>query len=145
MTETNVGTTVTAPHAAAAEVERVERSWVRAEVGRDRATIERILDADVIATHFTGMVGGHREVLASIMDTPMPLADIRLEELRVMPLGESAVVTGRALITAEGRPDAPVPFRYMRVYAKRSDGWKLVATQVTPELPRPGGSAEGSR
>jgi ketosteroid isomerase-like protein len=60
--------------------------------------------------------------------TPAPLA-IAFSERSLRVFGSTAIVRGRLSLE---RADGRVEQRFLRVYAKRAEGWRAVAVQVFP-------------
>jgi ketosteroid isomerase-like protein len=64
---------------------------------------------------------------------PLPLASFKISELIARNFGESVVVTGMAEIGVTGPDKKPVTFqmRYLNVWKKIGDGWKIVVSSRT--------------
>lgn len=64
----------------------------------------------------------------------LPLKSFRLSDIIVRVYGEVAVVTGFAEIESETAEKKPFSFqmRYLNVWQKYDDGWKMVVTERTP-------------
>jgi len=69
----------------------------------------------------------------------LPLKSFKLSELIVRVYGEAAVVTGLAEIESETPQKQPFAFkmRYMNVWKKFGDGWKIVVAERTGVKPAP--------
>ena len=105
----------------------VTREWVEAEGKRDRAALERIVAADFEGTG----PGGNRVTRSDVIPTEGTGGGggmaMKLDDLKARVFGDAAVVTGRGLPTAEGRPEV----RFTLVYAKRQGGWQMVAGHIS--------------
>ena len=64
---------------------------------------------------------------------------VELDEVKLRVLGDTGIVTGRALARVK-TPGGPVVenVRFTRVYQRRGDGWRMVAGQGTRIAPPPG-------
>ena len=107
----------------------VTREWVEAEGRRDRAALERIVGADFEGTG----PGGDRVARSDVIPAEGTGGGggggmaMKLDDLKARVFGDAAVVTGRGLPTAEGRPEV----RFTLVYAKRQGGWQMVAGHIS--------------
>ena len=108
----------------------VTREWVEAEGKRDRAALERIVGADFEGTG----PGGNRVARSDVIPAEGTGGGgggggmaMKLDDLKARVFGDAAVVTGRGLPTAEGRPEV----RFTLVYAKRQGGWQMVAGHIS--------------
>ena len=104
----------------------VTREWVEAEGKRDRAALERIVGADFEGTG----PGGNRVARSDVIPTEGARGGgmaMKLDDLKARVFGDAAVVTGRGLPTAEGRPEV----RFTLVYAKRQGGWQMIAGHIS--------------
>lgn len=108
---------------------RLTREWNEAEGGRDRAALERIVGADFEGTG----PGGNRVTRSDVIPAEGARGGgggmaMKLDDLKARAFGDAAVVTGRGLPAAEGRPEV----RFTLVYAKRQAGWQMVAGHISP-------------
>jgi hypothetical protein len=69
----------------------------------------------------------------------LPLKSFKLSELIVRVYGDAAVVTGLADIESETPQKQPFAFkmRYLNVWKKLDDGWKIVVAERTGVKPPP--------
>lgn len=69
----------------------------------------------------------------------LPLKSFKLSELIVRVYGDAAVVTGLAEIESETPQKQPFSFkmRYLNVWKKFGDGWKIVVAERTGVKPPP--------
>lgn len=108
---------------------RLTREWVEAEGRRDRAALERIVGADFEGT----APNGNRVTRSDVLPPPGGTTGggggmaMNLDDLKARVFGETAVVTGRGLPTAQGRPEV----RLTLVYAKRQGGWQMVVGHIS--------------
>ena len=68
-----------------------------------------------------------------------PIKSFKLSELVVRVYGDAAVVTGLGEVEAETPQKQMVSFqqRYINVWQKHDDGWKIVVSERTPVRPAP--------
>jgi ketosteroid isomerase-like protein len=106
---------------------RLTREWVEAEGNRDRAALERIVAADFEGTG----PGGNRVARSDVVPAEGARGGggmaMKLDDLKARVFGDAAVVTGRGLPAAEGRPEV----RFTLVYARRQGGWQMVAGHIS--------------
>src|SRR5262245_64308 len=60
-----------------------------------------------------------------------PIQEMRMDQLNVRPLGDTAVVTGRTSVTTGGATPMTVALRFTDVFVRRSGRWLAVASQAT--------------
>jgi ketosteroid isomerase-like protein len=123
-----------------ADVRAADAQRFAAMVARDRAALERLLADDLTYTHSTGQVESKAQFLESLASGALIYRSIEPEEVAVRVYGETAVVTGRAVMRVENRGQALVlPVRFTSVYVRREGLWRLAAWQSTrlPEPPKP--------
>jgi ketosteroid isomerase-like protein len=114
------------------ELRQKNDEWVRALVERDGATLNRIMADDCIFTH--PLEGDDKAQFVSDLES----GDLRVEYMNrdhvdVRVYGDTAVISCRddAKWLYGGRELAGI-YRTLHVYAKRANGWQLVAVQSCP-------------
>jgi hypothetical protein len=125
-----LATTSAAGFAQDAGLIQADTAFVEAVTNADKATLEKLLDADFTWTNAGGKVQTKAQVLRKM--PRMPIADAKDAESRVYvygELGDVQVNWGRSHL--------------LRVWAKRSDGWKAnvyqeVMSRETPPTFTPG-------
>ena len=114
----------------------LEARRIAAMTAQDMVTLDAILADDLSYTHSSG----HSDTKSSFMElVSNPGAHGRYKSVEyahaeVVPLGDTAIVRGRAQITLEGyagAPDRSYPVLFVDVYERRSGRWRLVAWQAT--------------
>lgn len=116
-----------------AQVQRVlavEKDWITAEVGRDEATLKRVIDDRFIINSSRGQPGSKATLIAAVMN--MNMVAQTLSDQTVLVDGNTAIVMGTALITfaVEGGDDKLRPYRYITTYILRNDQWRALALQM---------------
>lgn len=120
-----------------ADVRAADAQRFAAMVARDRPALERLLADDLTYTHSTGQVDSKAQFLDSLASGALVYRSIEPEEAAVRVYGETAVVTGRAVMRIENRGQTLVlPVRFTSVYVRRDGLWRLAAWQST-RLPEP--------
>lgn len=81
--------------------------------------------------HITAAVVTKAEALTMCKEAHPPIEEMRVDELTVRQLGETAVVTGRTSVRTGGANPVTVALRFTDVFARRSGHWLVVASQAT--------------
>lgn len=114
------------------EVLQVERQYVRANLQRDTAALD-----DILAYEFTITAYGHRistkeQRLALLRNPDFIFESLKTDDLQVKVSGDSATVTGAAVLVARNHGEeftTPV-YRFTRAYEKRDGRWQIVSVRV---------------
>jgi hypothetical protein len=124
----SVSTAAQAPNVDFAQIEQqLARAWVES----DRATIDRIIAADWTTIAITGQLLTRAEVMADMFrNGRTPIAAMSIDEVRVRPLGDVAIVTGRTTARATGS-QTEIVLRFTDVFTLREGRWLIVASQGT--------------
>jgi hypothetical protein len=118
------------------EILALESRRIAAMTRQDLATLDAILADDLTYTHS----GGHTDTKSSFLSlvgdpgTHGRYRSVEYAHAEVVPLGDAAIVRGRAQITLEGyggAPDRSYPVLFLDVYERRSGEWRMVAWQAT--------------
>ena len=113
------------------QVIAVESQWVAAEVHRDAAVLDRVLDDRFILNSSSGELRDKATVIADVLRWTMVAQTIT--DRSVLIDGDTAIVFGTAnfRFAVEGRDDAVSAGRYTTVYVKRDSRWRALALQMT--------------
>jgi ketosteroid isomerase-like protein len=98
----------------------------------DTKEYARIVGDDYVFTNQDAIVRTKAQMISAYGSGSLKYESLKLDEIKVHPYGDTAVVTGRS--TAKGQDngkDISGTTRYTRVYVKRQGRWQLVATQIT--------------
>lgn len=109
---------------AQAELIALDEAWIAAEVGRDRAALERILHEQFLNTFSSGRIVDRAAYIDWIMATDISPFEVIHEEIRVH--GDTALVIDR---TPSGT------FQFSWIAVKRDGQWRVISetmSKVTP-------------
>ena len=108
---------------------RLAAAWVE----RDREFIESVLADDWSVTDLTGRVLSKDEVLREAFGSDeRQVASMTIDDIRVRPFGDWALVTGRTKATGEYQGQMiEVTLRFTDVFAMRDGRWQAVSSQAT--------------
>jgi len=103
---------------------QADRAFTQAVAKRDRTALEKLLDPDFSWTDFNGKIRTRSEVLAGIPEPAISLdGHAQSKSFAYGRLGDVQENLDRAHV--------------VRVWAKRSDGWKAIVHQEIMSLPAP--------
>jgi hypothetical protein len=123
------------PQGVEAALMQLDRELMDAAVKKDKAAPDRIeLDNHVFINP-----GGGVEEKGKGTGTGPTFDSIDLDDVHVRVTGDTAVLTGRAMVKghlADGT-DISGPYRYMRVFVKQKGEWRLAATTAVGIKPAP--------
>lgn len=105
----------------------------------DPAPLDRIFADDFTFTDPAGPVIGKQQWLADLASGDLTFDSVEPGAAEFRHLGDTVLVLGR--VTFRGRyskSDYNGSFRYIGVYTKRGDEWKLVLTAADRDGPAPG-------
>jgi len=112
---------------AEAQIMRLEDEWVMSRANKDAAATKALLADDYLG----GGVGGQSQTKQQFVDLVTAgqfAGKPEQSERKVRIYGNTAISTG--LVTGVG-PTPTDKIRFIRVYAKRNNQWRLVASQGT--------------
>jgi ketosteroid isomerase-like protein len=98
----------------------------------DTKAYARIVGDDYVFTNQDAIVRNKAQMISAYASGNLKYESLKLDEIKVHPYGDVAVVTGRSTAKAQDNgKDISGTTRYTRVYVKRQGRWQLVATQIT--------------
>ena len=116
----------------AKELAQIEQKIVKAWLEGDWKTIESILATDWSVIDLTGRLLTRAQVLQELGSGERKIESGSVDDLNVRSFGNIAIVTGRSVLTGTYQGNrASVVQRFTDVFAKRGDGWQVVASQGT--------------
>ena len=114
-------------------VRELDQAWNEAYPRCDAGALEQILAEEWTAIDGQGRIIDRQQLLEALVSAPNPFEQHRFWEIRVRLYGDCAIVTGR--LSGHGTREGQrfvVDQRYTRVYIRRAECWRALATQVTP-------------
>jgi hypothetical protein len=113
------------------QVVATESEWVQAEIHRDAAVLERVLDDRFLVNSSTGELSNKAAVIAEVLGWKMVSQTIT--DRTVLVDGDTAIVFGTAnfRFAVEGKDDEASAGRYTTTYIKRDGRWRALALQMT--------------
>lgn len=116
-------------------VRQLDQDLLDAIVKNDTALFERVATDDYTATNPIGMNSTKAQAIAGAKN--YKFESLNADDVNVRIYGDTAIVTGRATVKgqvktpAEKMQDISGQYRYIRVYVKQGDQWKVAASQLT--------------
>jgi uncharacterized protein (TIGR02246 family) len=113
-----------------AAVRAVEDRRIKALVEDDFATLDAIFADDLHYTHSSTVVDDKASYMAALRTGKTKYETIDREPARVRIYGDTALMTGTAVVGLKGRAEK-LPLRYTLVYVRQAGQWRMVAWQST--------------
>jgi ketosteroid isomerase-like protein len=115
---------------------KLEQQWEDALINSDVAALERIYDDSLIYTHSNGSVDNKSAYVGNIKSSVTKYQSMKRDDIKVSVYGATALVTCHWEVHVLSRGNKiDTNARYIHVYVKRKDGWKMVAHQATRIVP----------
>ena len=108
------------------QVAQLERDWLVADAKGDVASLRRIISDDFIGSSFEGQILSKHDIVPEEAG-PGGFARATTANNNVRVFGDTAVLMG--LINMAGTP--PKQIHVTLVCQKRSQGWQMIAAQLT--------------
>ena len=117
------------------QVLAVEDEYVRAEISREEAVLQAIIDDRFVFNQNSGSTSGKAELIESILEWEM--TGQRISERSVLVAGDTAVVCGTAELrfAGEDQVETKSVLRYTTAYIKRQKGWRMLALHMSRREP----------
>ena len=107
----------------------------------DADALSRIYADEFHLVNFRGTRVDKAAVLRALREGRLRFDSLVVSELHVRVYGDLGIISGRQnQVAREPGPDAtphPKIVRFTHVYVRREGTWQLIASQITPILPRP--------
>ena len=104
-----------------------------AMIARDFPRLQLLVHDDLMYTHSSGVVDGKASWLDSMKSGRVKYKKANCSERKVRLFGDTALITGRALIDAEiGGQAKTLKLLFLNAWTRTPQGWKFVAWQSTP-------------
>ncbi|HZO52481.1 MAG TPA: nuclear transport factor 2 family protein [Bryobacteraceae bacterium] len=125
--------TFTAVAALAADVEKLVHEaavgWTTGAVKQDAAALNRFLADDLQYAHAGGQTQNKNEYVKAVTTAPPRYESFTFTDLRIVPYGKTAVLTGFVDVKMVGRE--PFRVRTLQVYVENGGQWQMAAHQST--------------
>ncbi|MCX4160515.1 MULTISPECIES: nuclear transport factor 2 family protein [Paraburkholderia] len=113
-------------------IRELERDRFRAMVDGDGPLLDSLLSDGVSYVHTNGKRETKRQFIDAITAGRRRYRQIEIQSQEVLPVGDTCVVTGRALIEMEANNGALLfPIAYTAIHTQEGGQWRLVAWQAT--------------
>lgn len=114
------------------QVVAIESEWVQAEIHRDAAVLERVLDDRFLINSSKGGFTDKATAIADVLG--WNLVSETITDRTVLVDGDTAIVFGTATFrfAVEGKEDAVSSARYTTAYVKRDGRWRALALHMSP-------------
>jgi ketosteroid isomerase-like protein len=109
------------------QVMQLERDWLAADAKGDAIALRRIIAEDFIGSSFNGALLSKEDIIPEGTE-PGGFAGATPGETTVRVFGDTGVLMG--VINTGAGPQAK-PIRVTLVCQKRTQGWQIIATQMT--------------
>ena len=114
------------------DIRGAEKGWVAAVVAKDAAALDRILGAQLIYAHSTGVIENKAQYLGRLRSGAQKYESITHESLTVKVYGNSAVAHAKVRMTgASDKRRFDDRLMMMHFWVKTGAAWQLVAHQTT--------------
>jgi ketosteroid isomerase-like protein len=108
-------------------------AWDKAIVRKDRAAIEASMADDFRQIDRAGNIETKRSFVDGVLSPDLQIDPYVVEDFEVRVYGDAALLSGRTRMTGkyQGKPFTS-HYRYIDVYVRRGDEWKIVSVQISP-------------
>ena len=114
----------------------VENRWVKAHRAMDLETIAYLMDDEYQKIDDCGALLDKAQTLATYKPEQRRWEEAASDQLEVKIFGDTALLTGRWRAKGVNRGHHfDYTARFVTVYIRRTDGWKLLFEQSTPVAP----------
>jgi hypothetical protein len=108
------------------EIMKIEDQWVQSRATKDPTMAKDLLSDDYLGANLTGQAMNKQQTIDGITAGTLFAGKAEMTDRKVRIYGDTAVSTG--VVTGVVGMDKS---RYIRVYVKRNNKWRLVAAQGT--------------
>jgi ketosteroid isomerase-like protein len=109
-----------------AEIMKMEDQWVQSRAAKDPTVTESLLADDLLGAGPNGQALTKQQYIDLVMAGNFATGKAEQSDRKVRIYGDTAISTG--VVTGVG-PKGTDKVRYLRVYVKSNNKWKLVALQ----------------
>jgi|SRR5215813_13116811 len=108
------------------EIMKIEDQWVQSRAAKDPTVTKDLLSDDYLGANITGQALTKQQQIDGITAGTLYTGKAEMTDRKVHIYGDTAVSTG--IVTGVAGADK---VRYIRVFVKRNNKWRLVAAQGT--------------
>src|SRR5689334_4596558 len=113
-------------------IKQLDQERIQAQIGADRAALDRIYADDFIGIGPSGTVRTKPQVLSDFTSGTLKFQSITTDEVQVRVYGNTAVETGVSTMKGQDQnKTVPVDNRFTRVWVKQHGRWRLVANHYS--------------
>ena len=111
---------------------KLEQQWEDALLNSDVAALEKIFDDSLVYTHSSGAVDNKSVYVGNIKSGASKYQSMKRDDIKVRVYGDTALVNchWEVHVMSNGNK-IDTNARYLHVYVKQKDGWKMVSHQAT--------------
>jgi ketosteroid isomerase-like protein len=111
---------------------KVEMQWEQALTNGNASLLNNLYDDTLVYTHSNGKVDSKASYIDAIKSGATKYESMKRDDIKVSVYGETAVVTchWEVHISSKGNK-IDMNARYLHVYVRHKDGWRLVAHEST--------------
>jgi ketosteroid isomerase-like protein len=108
-------------------------AWDKAIVRKDRAAVAANMSDDFRQIDKAGNVETRASFLEGVLSPDLEIDPYTVEDFEVRVYGDVALLSGRTRMTGRFRKKPFTShYRYIDVYVRGRDGWKIVSVQISP-------------
>lgn len=114
------------------EILKVEQQYLDAHIARDTARLDSILSDNFTFSHYWGGVADKARRLSLLENPDFTFESIDTREVEVSVNGDTARVTGEAVVRGNyrGRPFVTTPYKYVRTFERREGRWQITSVRA---------------
>jgi len=116
-------------------IKQLDNERIQAQIGADRAALDRIYADDFIGVGPSGTVRTKPQVIADFTSGDLKFQSITADEVQVRVYENTAVETGLSTMVGQDKGKAvPRDTRFTRVWVRQQGRWRLVANHYSVRI-----------
>jgi ketosteroid isomerase-like protein len=113
-------------------IRQLDDERIQAQIGADRAALDRIYADDFVGIGPSGTVRTKPQVLSDFASGNLKFQSITTDDVQIRVYGNTAVEIGRSTMNGQDKnKPVPVDNRFTRVWVKQHSRWRLVANHYS--------------
>jgi ketosteroid isomerase-like protein len=113
-------------------IRQLDKERIQAQLGADRAALDRIYADDFIGVGPSGTVRTKAQVISDFTSGELKFQSITTAEVQVRIYENTAVETGLSMMVGQDKgKEVPRDTRFTRVWVKQQGQWRLVANHYS--------------